>query len=163
MDKNERNIGNFHTLGSATKIFDLKWDDISKINRRGKNRIGAAFKNYKSANNFARRFENDCESNTFKPYNRVTCKGVIKFADTDFSDELLDKFCDSNLEKSKVTAVRRMNRRIVSERRSVYHTKREKNDISESRVWPGWVPFITQWKKPKGRNILWWEKSSKVS
>lgn len=42
--KNESNIGNLHSLAIAKKIFDLKIEDIGKINRRGKTELGLTSK-----------------------------------------------------------------------------------------------------------------------
>lgn len=52
------NEGNLYSLNIKKK--DLKLDDQSKINRRGRRRLGVVFENYKAANNFAEKNRTRC-------------------------------------------------------------------------------------------------------
>lgn len=121
VESKNNNIGNLHSLAIAKKIFDLKLEDVSKLNRRGRNRIGVSFKNYRAANDFAKRFEKGSDLCTFIPYNRVTCKGVVKLVDLEFSEEFIEQFCETNLEGCDIINVRRMNRRTVNEKKEVIY------------------------------------------
>lgn len=117
----DKNIGNLHTLSLAKKIFDLNLSDFKKIIKKGKNRISIIFKSYQAANEFHKTFKNSEEYNVYIPINKVTCKGIIKQVDIDFSDEDIKKYSDTNVKECNVLQVRRLSRKVRGS---------EKNEIS---------------------------------
>lgn len=110
----EKNIGNYNILSIAKEIFNLKSEEIIKINRKGKNRIGVIFSNYKGANKF---LQNDVLVNkgyeAFIPSHHLQCKGIVRFVDKNLTEEEIKEFSSINSLVTKIVEVRRMNRRVV--------------------------------------------------
>lgn len=109
----DKNLGNLHILSLAKMVFNLNNNEIQKINRKGKNRIGVVFRNFKSANDFVDFFQNNNQFNVFIPYNKVTCKGVIKYVDLNFSEEEILEYSQCNINSSEILEVRRIKRKNV--------------------------------------------------
>lgn len=108
----DNNLGNFHSLSLAKLVFGLKLDNMQKIVRKGRNRIGIIFKNFCSANHFVDRFQNDERYNVFIPYNKTTVKGIIRFVDIEFSEDDLVNNMFINVRGCNILNARRMNRRV---------------------------------------------------
>ncbi|KAG5859121.1 hypothetical protein JTB14_026919 [Gonioctena quinquepunctata] len=92
---NNKNIGNYRILGIAKTVLDMKLTDVKKINKKGKNRIGVEFKTFQAANELAKNEELKKKGHdVFIPINKVTCKGIVKPLDKEFSDEILKKYSE---------------------------------------------------------------------
>lgn len=116
--KNKSNVGNYHHLGIARKILDLKLGALKKLERKGINRICVHFDNYLSANEFVMGNIGG-EYNTFIPNNLVSCRGIVRFIDRDIGDEELTKLAVAN--NVEILNARRLKRRRVLEDGKVTH------------------------------------------
>lgn len=110
----EKNVGNYNILSIAKEIFNMKLDEIIKINKKGKNRIGITFSNYKVANNL---LQNNLLENkgyeAFIPSHHLQCKGIVRFVDKNLTEEEIKEFSSTNSFVSKILEVRRLNRRVI--------------------------------------------------
>lgn len=112
-------IGKNNNIKIARDIFNLKLTDILKITNKGLNRIAVQFTNCFAANNFVKNNSLiDKGYKIFIPFNFVTSKGIARRVDLDLSEEELLKHC-STKDKIKILNVRRMNRKIVNEDKTV--------------------------------------------
>lgn len=110
----EKNVGNYNILSIAKEVFNLKLEDIIKINRKGKNRIGIIFSNYKGANNFLK--NNVLEQKGYEifiPSHHLQSKGIVRFVDRNLTVEEIKEFSTTNYLACKIIDVRRMNRRVI--------------------------------------------------
>lgn len=108
----ELHIGNFSHLSVAKKIYDLKIDSFSKIEKKGRNRVCVTFARYQDANDF---LNNEAllkqGYSMFIPAHLVSCKGLVRFVDRTFSEEEILKF--STAHNVKIISVKRLNRRVA--------------------------------------------------
>ncbi|XP_074039671.1 uncharacterized protein [Leptinotarsa decemlineata] len=113
------NIGRFNHLKIAKDICDLKLNHIIRIKNKGKNKIGIEFNNRHAANDFVTNKDLIEQGyQTFIPYNRVTCKGIIRGISEGIHEKYLKKFIKSPY---KVLGVKRMNRKVVKGDIIEYH------------------------------------------
>lgn len=113
-----KNIGKISKLKIAKEIFDLKLNDIIKINVKGKNRLEVEFSNYSAANNFVLNDELKNKGyNIYIPYNQVTCKGVIRQVDIEFNIDIIKNMMNSTI---KILDIRRLNRKIIVDDKKEY-------------------------------------------
>lgn len=116
--KNKSNVGNYHHLGIARRILDLKLGAIKKLERKGINRICVHFDSYLSANKFV--VSNiEGEFNAFIPNNLVSCRGIVRYIDRDIDDEELRKLAVAN--NFEILNAKRLKRRRVQEDGKVTH------------------------------------------
>lgn len=108
----EKNVGNFHILSIAKEIFNLKLNDIIKINRKGKNRLGVYFTNYKAANNLVndKRLE-EKKYDIFIPTHLVSCRGIVRWVDKELSEEELKQYTETKMNHCKILQIRRLSRK----------------------------------------------------
>lgn len=116
-----KNIGNYHMLGIAKEIFNLKLKEINKINKKGKNRIGVIFNDYKSANEFILKKKMEEKGyESYIPAHFTTCKGIVKQIDKQLTEEELKENSTTALANCKVINARRMNRRSIENNQVTY-------------------------------------------
>ncbi|KAG5867789.1 hypothetical protein JTB14_002761 [Gonioctena quinquepunctata] len=116
---NNKNIGNYHILGIAKTVLDMKLTDVKKINKKGKNRISVEFKTFQAANELAKNEELKKKGyDVFIPINKVTCKGIVKPLDKEFSDEILKEYSEIKTP---------INCRVLNVRRFTVRNKKQKN------------------------------------
>ncbi|KAL1488728.1 hypothetical protein ABEB36_014527 [Hypothenemus hampei] len=91
---------------------NLKKIDIRLVKNKGSNRLAVEFTNFVSANNFLNNKRLvDKGYNLFIPYNFVTCKGVVRRVDLEFSEEVLMSNCRSN---ATILNIKRISRKNIS-------------------------------------------------
>lgn len=111
----EKNIGNFNHLSIAREIFELNLQDIKKIEKKGKNRLSVEFNNFKAANKFLEhKTVLDKGYNMFIPSHLVSCRGIVKYVDKNFTIEELYKF--TKILNQKVIDIKRLNRRTTNDK-----------------------------------------------
>lgn len=109
-----KNLGNFHLLSIAREIFNLKLEDIVRINKKGKNRIGVIFKNFQAANKFILNKElKEKGYEIFIPTHNISCKGLVRFVDKSITDIELIDFSETNIAACQIINVKRFNRRVT--------------------------------------------------
>uniref|UniRef100_A0A6P7G268 Uncharacterized protein LOC114336811 n=2 Tax=Diabrotica virgifera virgifera TaxID=50390 RepID=A0A6P7G268_DIAVI len=109
----DKNIGDYHVLSIAKSISVLKIKDITKISRKGKNRIGVLFATRKAANDFVVR--KDWEAlgyDVFIPFHQISCRGIVRGVNKRFTEEEIKEASETNLALCKILSVKRMNRRV---------------------------------------------------
>ncbi|KAG5894819.1 hypothetical protein JTB14_008309 [Gonioctena quinquepunctata] len=85
----------FYMPRIAKTVLDMKLTDVKKINKKGKNRISVEFKTFQAANELAKNEELKKKGyDVFIPINKVTCKGIVKPLDKEFSDEILKEYSE---------------------------------------------------------------------
>lgn len=114
-----KNIGNLHILSLSKMVFELNNTNVKKINRKGKNRIGVCFQNYSEANDFVELFSSNTQYNAFIPYNKVSCKGIVKYVDKFFKENELFENSRCYQDGCEVVAIRRLNRKQIDENKVV--------------------------------------------
>lgn len=105
-------IGNYSHLSLAKTILHLNFTDIIKFEKKGRNRLCVTFRSILSANKL---LKNETLINMgysmFIPTNLISCKGVVRYVDTDLTeDEIKQNLTVYNI---KVIEVKRLNRRKV--------------------------------------------------
>lgn len=112
--KNGYNVGNYNHLAIAKEVFNLKLDDVCKINKKGKNRISVEFKNFNNANNF---LNNEILINKgyelFIPVNNIACRGVVRYVDKSITDEELIAYSKCKNLNIKILNAKRLNRKQI--------------------------------------------------
>uniref|UniRef100_V5I8C7 CCHC-type domain-containing protein n=1 Tax=Anoplophora glabripennis TaxID=217634 RepID=V5I8C7_ANOGL len=112
--KNGHNVGNYNHLAIAKELFNLNLEGISKINKKGKNRISVEFKNFNIANNF---LNNEILISKgyelFIPINNVACRGVVRFVDKSITDEELKVYSRCKNPNIKILNAKRLNRKVT--------------------------------------------------
>lgn len=109
-----KNVGNFHNLSIAKEIFQLKFKDIERVARKGKNRLGVTFKNFEAANNFLRNEQlKQKEYEIFIPSANITSKGIVRFVDKSLSDNEIKEFSETQLSNCDILEARRLNRKVI--------------------------------------------------
>lgn len=107
----ELNIGNFHALSLAKYVFDNNFQGAKRINRKGKNRISVEFYTFSDANQFVEKHLNHELYNVFIPFNKVSCKCIIRNVDLDFSIDVIKKYVQTGSDDRRVLEVRRLKRK----------------------------------------------------
>lgn len=107
-------IGNFSHLSIAKTILNMKLDHVSKLEKKGKNRLCITFSNRDAANAFlVNKSLLEKGYSMFIPANLVSCKGIVRHVDKSLdTDEILKESETFNVE---VISVKRLNRRIFNE------------------------------------------------
>ncbi|KAG5861296.1 hypothetical protein JTB14_007907 [Gonioctena quinquepunctata] len=130
---NNKNIGNYHILGIAKTVLDMKLTDVKKINKKGKNRISVEFKTFQAANELAKNEELKKKGyDVFIPINKVTCKGIVKPLDKEFSDEILKEYSEIKTP---------INCRVLNVRR--FTVRNKKTEESEPKYIPSYTALYT--------------------
>ncbi|CAH1995688.1 unnamed protein product [Acanthoscelides obtectus] len=101
-------VGQRRYLQLAKDLFQLNLTNIKRIQVKGRNRLGVEFLDYKSANSFANKELNGY--NIYIPFNKVTCKGIIRQVDTSFPIEEIISAIESPM---KVLDAKRLNRKTI--------------------------------------------------
>lgn len=108
----EKNVGKFSHLKIAKEIFELNLKDVIKIKIKGRNRLGIEFANYTAANEFiGNKILRDKGYNLFIPYNQISCKGIIRNIDTQFTAE---EIYNMTVSPVKISNILRLNRKVFN-------------------------------------------------
>lgn len=101
-----------HPIDLGKKLFTLKIDNISKIIKKGFNRVGVSFSNYSAANNLLYNEKLTDEGyKAFIPQRLLTCKGIIK----DIGQSIVEEDIINEARcKTRILEAHRLNRRVVS-------------------------------------------------
>lgn len=135
---NNENLGNLHPMSVGHLLHKkLKVQNITKIQKVGRNRVRVEVKTTKDANMLIEN-ENLKEEQlkAFIPNNLIERKGVIKEVDTTFSDEYLLENIES---PNAVTSIRRFKRKIDIDGEAVYIPRQTVLVSFEGNVLP---PFV---------------------
>lgn len=101
----------FNNLKLAREIFDLNLVDVKQIKNKGTHRVAVEFLKYQTANLFVNNKKLlEKGYKIFIPFNFVTCKGIIRRVDLEYSDEELLKFISA---EAPILQVRRLKRREI--------------------------------------------------
>lgn len=113
-----KNLGKCSQLKIAKEIFDLNLKDVVRIKVKGKNRLSVEFNNPLAANNFVKneRLRNK-GYNIYIPRNQVSCKGLIRQVDIDFTNDQIMNMISSPV---KVIEIRRLNRKVFNNQEKQY-------------------------------------------
>uniref|UniRef100_A0A6P7H007 Uncharacterized protein LOC114344424 n=1 Tax=Diabrotica virgifera virgifera TaxID=50390 RepID=A0A6P7H007_DIAVI len=143
----DKNIGNYNYLAIAREIFDLQLNSIKKINKKGKNRISVEFITSSEANKF---LKNEAVIkkgyDLFIPYKNVTCKGVVRFIDKSFTDEMIVKYSETKIDNCKIIEARRLSTKKKNSNRittSNQESSLENNAITTKNMEAEYIPTGT--------------------
>lgn len=92
IESNDKNIGQLRDMYVGKLLFQNGIEGVSKIARKGRNRVGVEFSSLKQANNFLNsEFPKKNNLKAFIPQHLISCKGIIREIDPSLSVESILK------------------------------------------------------------------------
>lgn len=107
----DKNAGQMRDIQVGKLLMNSRIEGISKISKRGKNRIGVEFSSIKHANKFLK--SDFPVYNNFKgfiPHQLISCKGILREIDPNLSVEMIFKNLKAS-NKCPILGVQRLQRR----------------------------------------------------
>lgn len=107
-DQVNKNISKLHPIAFGKLLSENQVEGVLKITKKGRDRLGVDFYNYKQANNFVlnQKIKNTFE--TFIPSHLISCQGIVRSVHQSLSDNDIISSINSIY---KVISVRRLSRR----------------------------------------------------